>query len=100
MVYTFKSLLIIKKKLNDLNEIESPIRCSMPYFRLSIKADGNVRPCCVGYGEKILVGNIYKQTISDIWNSKLFKDFQSMHKNYESSKNPACKECLEHSDIF
>ena len=24
----------------------------MPMFRLAIKSDANVKPCCVGFGEK------------------------------------------------
>ena len=66
----------------------------MPYFRIAIKADGNVRPCCVGYGEKINIGNIYKQRIFDIWNSNLMKEFQNMHKEYKSHNKIHCKECI------
>ena len=72
----------------------------MSNFRLSIKADGNVRPCCVGYGEEILVGNIYKNSLKDIWHSKVFKDFQKMHLDYRSYENPSCKKCLEHSNLY
>lgn len=95
----FQKLTDYKKKLHEFDENKN-VRCSMPYFRLSIKADGNVRPCCVGYGEKILIGNIFKQSLHEIWNSNNLRNFQKMHKEYRSLENSACKECLEHSDIF
>lgn len=96
----FQKLTNYKKKIIELDETKSNIRCNMSYFRLSIKSDGTVRPCCVGYGEKILIGNVFMQTLKEIWESKTMKDFQLMHKEYRSSENKSCKECLEHSDIF
>ena len=72
-------------------------QCNMPMFRLSIKADGNVKPCCIGYGEYINMGNIYKESLSSIWNSTLMKDFQEMHMKKEASKNEHCTKCLKNS---
>tara|TARA_B100000795_G_scaffold171879_1_gene129605 strand:+ start:3581 stop:4579 length:999 start_codon:yes stop_codon:yes gene_type:complete len=72
-------------------------QCNMPMFRMSIKSDGNVKPCCVGYGENINLGNIYKEKLSDIWNSKFMKNFQEMHLNQRASENVHCKKCLKNS---
>ncbi len=96
----YQKLTDYKKKIINFDEFKDKIRCNMSNFRLSIKADGNVRPCCVGYGEQILIGNIYKNSLKEIWNSKLFKDFQKMHYDYKSYENPSCKKCLEHSNLY
>ena len=48
----------------------------MPMFRLSIKSDGNVKPCCVGYGEYINIGNAYKDSLYNILNSNFRKIFK------------------------
>ena len=96
----YQKLTDYKNKLVNFDEYKDKIRCNMSNFRLSIKADGNVRPCCVGYGEEILVGNIYKNSLKDIWESKLFKDFQKMHFDYKSYQNSSCKKCLEHSNLY
>ena len=96
----YQKLTDYKNKLVNFEEFKDKIRCNMSNFRLSIKADGNVRPCCVGYGEEILVGNIYKNSLKDIWHSKVFKDFQKMHLDYRSYENPSCKKCLEHSNLY
>ena len=72
-------------------------RCNMPLFRLAIRADGNVRPCCVEFGQNINLGNIYKESLLSIWNSKFMKNFQQMHLQYRSSENEFCKKCLKSS---
>ncbi len=73
-------------------------KCNMPLFRLSIKSDGNVKPCCVGFGENINLGNIYKDKLSEIWNSQFMKDFQKMHIEKRAYENDTCKKCLKNSN--
>ena len=98
----FQKLVDYKEENKKVNfdEIKDSIRCNMSNFRLAIKADGNVRPCCVGYGEKIFIGNVFKSTLKEIWQSKLFKSLQKMHLEYKSYENKSCKECLKNSDIY
>ena len=83
------------ESLNSCND--KKIRCNMPNFRLAIKSDGLVKPCCVGYGEKITIGDIYKNTIFEIWNSEVMKNLQKMHLEYRSFENKHCKECLQNT---
>lgn len=85
---------------SDSNIIVSSVtenQCNMPMFRLSIKSDGNVKPCCVGYGENINIGNVYEQSLYEIWNSDIMKNFQKLHINKEADKNETCKKCLKNS---
>ena len=81
-------------KKNDLMKI---YKCNMPMFRLAIKADGGVKPCCVSLGEKINLGNINKEKLFDIWNSKKMKDFQQMHLDEAAHKNEHCLKCINHT---
>ena len=90
----YQKLIDYEKKSLELTEEIKKIRCNMPYFRLAIKADGMVRPCCVGFGEKINIGNVYTQSIKEIWNSSLMKKFQQMHQEYKSYENKNCKDCI------
>ncbi len=73
-------------------------KCIMPMFRLSIKSDGNVRPCCLPYGENINLGNIYKETLLNIWNSKFMKNFQQMHLQNRAYENKFCTKCLKNTN--
>ena len=66
----------------------------MPMFRMAVKADGTVKPCCTSYGDDIIIGNIYKNTLNEIWNSKFMKKFQKMHINGKADTNKSCLECI------
>ncbi len=54
---------------------EPPQRvCLLPWFSLYITVDGNVRPCCsFGEGETLVLGNLFEQDFSDIWNSQKYQ---------------------------
>ena len=70
----------------------------MPLFRLAIKSDGNVKPCCVGFGENINLGNINNDTLDKIWNSQFMRNFQKMHVEKRAYENETCKKCLKNSN--
>ena len=54
--------------INDDNQEkkEKEYKCNMPMFRMAVKADGTVKPCCTSYGDDIIIGNIYKNTLNEI----------------------------------
>ena len=71
------------------------VRCNMPYFRMMVKADGSVKPCCTGFGDRLGgLGNIHEIKIQDIWNSKRLKNFQEIHRNYRWMDNKVCDLCV------
>jgi len=86
------------KPSNSQYNIDNKISCNMPFTRIAIRANGDVLPCCSFYGYDIVVGNIYKNSIKEIWNSKLMnklrEDFK--HKIYKVGR---CKECMENLAI-
>lgn len=100
--------LLIQKFTNPFagnsryNEIEKKYRledavpvvdCFQPSQRLSITNSGNVYPCCSGYGLKMIVGNIYKDTISNIWNNSCMENLRQ-NINADPSKQPEnCRLC-------
>jgi radical SAM protein with 4Fe4S-binding SPASM domain len=72
-------------------------RCNMPYIRLTVKANGDVLPCCIYYGEDLPFGNVYRNTIAEVWNSSEFNEFQKMHKDYRWHDNLVCRKCVLNS---
>ena len=90
--------LVDYSKKNKISKQVDEMSCNMPMFRLAIKSDGNVKPCCVGFGEKINLGNIYESTLSDIWNSKFMRDLQKIHIEKKAYKNKICEECLKNTN--
>jgi len=69
-------------------------KCYEPFQRLFISNDGKVHPCCTFFGGENIVGDIYKDSILDIWNGdKLKKDRQLVNNGKGGSKT--CQKCRQ-----
>jgi len=90
--------LVDYTKKNAESKKVSENSCNMPMFRLAIKSDGNVKPCCVGFGEKINLGNVYNDTLLSIWKSKDMRDLQKIHLEKKAYKNKVCDTCLKNTN--
>jgi len=96
----FQNLIDFDHPKQDLKtRVDKKIRCSMSNFRMAIKADGSVNPCCTVYGDKLKMGNIHESSLSDLWNTKRWKGFTKMHKDYGWHKNPVCRECILNTEF-
>lgn len=77
---------------------EAPIRgkqkCSYPYESLFIHGDGTVVPCAAHRARHISVGNIYNNTIKEIWHSKGMQELRDAHKTGDLSNTKFCSTCL------
>jgi len=73
----------------EKNEYET---CYEPYQRLFIFNNGNVAPCCSMFGGNLIVGNIYNDSIYNIWNNDKMKRIRQTIKNKETLPKP-CKKC-------
>ena len=61
---------------------------------LSINIDGSVSMCCVDYHSTHIVGNITKQSFSEIWNDKDFRGIRNkVIKGIPATE--MCKSCLK-----
>ncbi len=84
----------------NLNEVPVPEGdrkpCLEAYSGLVVQADGNIGPCGRDYNGISNFGNIFYQSIEDIWHSKAYKDFRHAHENPELLVNyPLCSGCRE-----
>ncbi len=76
----FKSLLseINELKINyQAKKINSPKKCLMPWISINITVDGDIWPCCQLMTRDCVMGNIYKQSISEIWNNQKMQRFRN-----------------------
>ena len=69
-------------------------RCNSPWRELIIRPDGEILPCCAFYGYEIPVGNIYKNSLRDIFQSQNLKKIRKEFKEGLYSL-PTCKECSQ-----
>ena len=83
---------INKEYWREKKEIINPEVCKfidpgMP----TIFWNGDVVPCCHDYSKKYFMGNIFKENLLDIWDSKKYKKFRN---NYRKGINNFCNtEC-------
>lgn len=65
--------------------------CDHVINTLTVRADGAVVPCCYDLTSKLVMGNILKETLADIWNGQKY----SMLRESISTKNhmSICKTC-------
>lgn len=73
--------------------------CLNPFYTVSIKADGTVVPCSVDFFKEIPLGNLYKKSLDEIWNSPNMDLFRLAHRS-ESGLPKKCKECYGRSPII
>ncbi|MFA4941304.1 MAG: radical SAM protein [Patescibacteria group bacterium] len=85
------------KKLDDNEkEVIKNSFCSQPFYSLNIWANGDVSPCCTFYGKKLLLGNVYKDKLEDIWRGEKIKKLREEIKNKKF--NSICQNCLYYRD--
>jgi len=70
-------------------------KCAAPFREIVIRYDGTILPCCTFLAEKMPMGNINDLSIEEIWNNKLLKQLQKIHKEGRYYENPHCKQCIE-----
>jgi len=72
---------------------KSQFVCHQPFTRLSIIEDGRVSVCCVDHDLGLVVGDVSKQSLQEIWESARLVKIRELQKNGEFYKLSACANC-------
>lgn len=67
--------------------------CSQLWQRMFIAADGEIIVCCVDSEKEYKVGNIYKNSIKEIWQNKQYTYIREMHKQGKCFDIGICRKC-------
>lgn len=67
--------------------------CAFPFYTTVVHSSGDVSVCGVDWEKKTVVGNIFKQSLKEIWNGDELHAFQRMHIERRRHENAACKNC-------
>ncbi len=101
---TVQKHYIIKKKSDNSNNRYVPAhswlnkypRCRSTFHCLSVRWKGDVPLCGDNPKEYIILGNINKDKISDIWNSKILNEIRIGQRFRDYEKLPICRGCKGH----
>ncbi len=91
---------INKKLAGETMKGRIKFSCWQPWARCTIFANGDVFPCCMNYDRYTPVGNIYKNKLTDIWQSDKVKYIQDINKAGKYFKHPTCLKCVSSRDKF
>ena len=69
-------------------------RCGQPWKRLMIRHDGNVMPCCDASGLSLHIGNIYEQSLEEIWLGREAQALRRLHEEGRYDRHPICRRCM------
>ena len=80
--------------LNPKNKMfQNKVKCFENFFKVFVRYNGDVVPCCEDINSNITFGNVKTDTLYNIYNSSLSKNFRRQHKE-GMIKNKHCRICL------
>lgn len=65
--------------------------CEYPWTSMTVMADGNIVPCSQDYDCELVMGNIREKSLSEIWNSDIYRKFREMHITGKFPGNHKCR---------
>ena len=66
--------------------------CAFPFYYLLIFPNGDIRPC-TNITASAKLGNVYTDTLVDVWNGKKRSAFLKMQLEHKRFLHPVCREC-------
>jgi radical SAM protein with 4Fe4S-binding SPASM domain len=69
--------------------------CIWPWGKLTILWDGKVVPCCFDYDAKLVLGDLNKQSLKEIWDSEKMKELRKQTLENSFPENHLCENCKE-----
>lgn len=73
--------------------------CHRAFYRLRVRANGDVTAMCCDATRDVKYGNIYDSSLKDIWQGDVHKNFLKMQLEGKRFLHPYCKDCVMPNDI-
>lgn len=72
----------------------TPAPCSKPVNQLAVENDGNVVLCSLDYEHQVKIGNIFNESLEDIWNGSVMKTYRENQAPEKVHNLLLCKDCI------
>jgi radical SAM protein with 4Fe4S-binding SPASM domain len=69
------------------------IACAYPFYVLAVNSGGSVSVCGNDWSEKATVGNVFENSLMEIWNGDKLRELRLMHVRNQRHMNEACGKC-------
>jgi radical SAM protein with 4Fe4S-binding SPASM domain len=67
--------------------------CPFPFMYLHFNSDGTVAGCTLDWARKVLIGDVTKKKVKEIWHGKKLRGLQSTMLKGKRNKIPFCNSC-------
>lgn len=67
--------------------------CLLPFFTLTVLWDGRVILCCHDWGPGVVLGDLSKQSLTEVWNGEAMNYHRHLLYSGHSKKSPSCENC-------
>ena len=92
-----RSMLLYLKKQESV--VKKHLECPEVFDKLSINWDGTVSACCWDYDNKMLVGDMKKNSLKQIWESQRMHEFQSLLADMRHNDLELCSMCYDYHGL-
>jgi len=72
---------------------DEEVICTEPFDRMIIKWDGRVSGCCADYDGKMLIGDVARQSVADVWNGEEAERLRRLVRARRYVELPLCRTC-------
>lgn len=74
-------------------EVGETETCPYIFYSCSVNADGLVSSCFLDWGRKLIIGDVRKETLKQVWNSESMNRLRLQHLEGRRKENPVCGNC-------
>ena len=74
--------------------------CEYPWTSSTVMAEGNVVPCTQISNNEIILGNVKKNSLEEIWNGDTYEELRKMHITGNFPKGHKCKEKCDQVKLY
>lgn len=67
--------------------------CPYIFYMFSINSDGSVSLCFLDWARKLIIGDVRKQSLKEIWEGDMLFQHQLRHLRGKRKENTVCKQC-------
>nr|VFK23329.1 MAG: radical SAM additional 4Fe4S-binding SPASM domain-containing protein [Candidatus Kentron sp. MB]VFK28460.1 MAG: radical SAM additional 4Fe4S-binding SPASM domain-containing protein [Candidatus Kentron sp. MB]VFK74262.1 MAG: radical SAM additional 4Fe4S-binding SPASM domain-containing protein [Candidatus Kentron sp. MB] len=67
--------------------------CTYIFYAMAINSDGTVSACCPDWDQRLLIGDLHRESLLDIWNSPQLRQLQRSNLQGKRGEHPICKAC-------
>lgn len=67
--------------------------CPQLWQRMFVHPDGVVTPCCIDAAREMQMGNVFENSLAEIWQGEAYQNLRAMHADGHFEQSPTCANC-------